>query len=345
MTARTIAPLTFALAALAVSAAIARADVQVCSRMSYVVEVAVALEDKGTAATRGWYRIDPAQCRSVVQSNSGSESVYLHVRALPVYGGSPLPQGGHADFCVTNESFTLAVAQTCNRTGYRMARFTAVKPSQNDKGLATAYLAEEAEYTDEQARDAAIQRLLVIAGYDANPIDGIRSSKTDTAIAQFVVDNRLENTAAARSDFFDLLMAAAQKPSNAGFAWCNETRNTVMAALGFEDQGNVVTRGWYRVAPGKCLRPDLTGKPRRLYSFGEAVGPDNQPLRDSARPTGQSGATPAPAVSWGGSTILCTRNSRFELADHRDCGSNGLTATGFATVDISGTGATTVQFK
>jgi uncharacterized membrane protein len=186
----------------------------------------------------------------------------------------------------------------------------------------------------------------VIAGYDANPIDGIRSSKTDTAIAQFIVDNRLENAAVARADFFDLLMAAAQKPSNAGFAWCNETRNTVMAAVGFEDQGNVVTRGWYRVAPGKCLRPDLTGKPRRLYSFGEAVGPDNQPLRDSARPAGQGGAPAvAPAVSWGGSTILCTRNSKFELSDHRDCGSNGLTATGFATVDISGTGATTVQFK
>jgi uncharacterized membrane protein len=333
--------LTFALAALVTSGAAAHADIQICSRMSYVVEVAVALEDKGTAATRGWYRIDPAQCRTVVQGNSGSEQVYVHARALPVYGGSPLPQGGHADFCVMNESFTLAAAQTCNRTGYRMARFTAVRPSQNDKGLATAYLAEDAEYTDEQARDAAIQRLLVIAGYDANPIDGIRSGKTDAAIAQFVVDNRLENTAAARADFFDLLMAAAQKPSSAGFAWCNETRNTVMAAVGFEDQGNVVTRGWYRVAPGKCLRPDLAGKPRRLYSFGEAVGPDNQPLRDSARPAGQV----SQAVSWGGSTILCTRNSKFELSDHRDCGSNGLTATGFATVDISGTGATTVQFK
>jgi len=347
MTIRTITRLTFVLAALAAGTVSARADVQICSRMSYVVEVAVALEDKGTAATRGWYRIDPAQCRTVVQGNSGTEQVYIHARALPVYGSSPLPQGGHADFCVTNESFTLAAAQTCNRTGYRMARFTAVKPGQNDKGLATAYLAEDAEYTDEQARDAAIQRLLVIAGYDANPIDGIRSSKTDTAIAQFIVDNRMENTAAARSDFFDHLMAAAQRPSNAGFSWCNETRNTVMAAVGFEDQGNVVTRGWYRVAPGKCLRPDLTGKPQRLYSFGEAVGPDNQPLRDSPRPAGQTGVAPivSPTVSWGGSTILCTRNSKFELSDHRDCGGNGLTATGFATVEMSGTGATTVQFK
>ena len=145
-----------------------------------------------------------------------------------------------------------------------------------------------------------------------------------------------------KSDFFDHLMNAAQKPNSAGFAWCNETRNVVMAAFGVEEQGAVVTRGWYRVAPGKCLRPDLTGKSHRLYSFGEAVGSDNQPIRDSARSSGQNAP---PAVSWGGSTVLCTRNSKFELIDHKDCSGAGLTATGFATVEMSGSGATTVQFK
>ena len=143
-----------------------------------------------------------------------------------------------------------------------------------------------------------------------------------------------ENTAAGRADFFDLLMAAAQKPNSAGFAWCNETRNIVMAALGVEEQGAVVTRGWYRVAPGKCLRPDLTGKPRRLYSFGEAVGADGLPLKDGER-----------AVAWGGATVLCTRNVKFELGDHKDCSGSGLTATGFATVELTGSGGTTVQFK
>ena len=342
---RTLTPAWAALAALVAAAVPARADLQICSRMSYVVEAAIAIEDKGAAATRGWFRVDPGQCRVVIQGDVPSETLYIHARALPVYGGSPLPQNGHADFCVGPESFAYTAAQTCNRTGQKMARFTAIKPGRTDKGM-TAYLAEDAEYTDEQARDAGIQRLLVIAGYDANPIDGIRASKTDAALAQFIADNKLENTAAGRTDFFDMLMTAAQKPSSAGFAWCNETRNTVLAALGLEDQGNVVTRGWYRVAPGKCLRPDLTGKPRRLYSFGEAVGPDNQPLRDNAAPAGQNtSAATAPTVSWGGSTILCTRNSKFELSDHRDCGGNGLTATGFATVEMSGAGATTVQFK
>ncbi|WP_068032380.1 DUF1036 domain-containing protein [Rhodoplanes sp. Z2-YC6860] len=345
MTAQAITRLTFALAALATSSVTARADLQICSRMSYVVETAIAIEDKGAAATRGWFRIDPGQCRTVIQGDvpgqGTGQALYIHARALPIYGGSPLPQNGHAEFCIGSESFVLTTAQSCNRTGQRMARFTAVKPSPTDKGLAV-YLAEDAEYTDEQARDAGIQRLLVIAGYDANPIDGIRAGKTDVALAQFIIDNKLENTAAGRQDFFDVLMAAAQKPSTAGFSWCNETRNTVMAAVGVEEQGNIVTRGWYRVAPGKCLRPDVSGKPRRLYSFGEAIGPDNQPLRDPARTAGQNAAS---NLSWGGSTILCTRSSRFELSDHRDCGSNGLTATGFATVELSPTGATTVQFK
>ena len=31
----------------------AHADLQICSRMSYVVEAAIAIEDKGAAATRG----------------------------------------------------------------------------------------------------------------------------------------------------------------------------------------------------------------------------------------------------------------------------------------------------
>ena len=197
----------------------------------------------------------------------------------------------------------------------------------------TAYLAEDAEYTDEQARDAGVQRLLVIAGYDANPIDGIRGAKTDAALAQFIADNKLENTAAGRNDFFDVLMAAAQKPNSAGFAWCNETRNTVMAALGVEEQDTVVTRGWYRVAPGKCLRPDLTGKPQRIYSFGEAIGADGAPIKEPSRMS-----------SWGGATILCTRNVKFELNDHKDCAGSGLTSTGFATVELTGAG-TTVQFK
>src|SRR5215207_8114628 len=178
----------------------ARADLLLCNRMSYVVESAIGLEDKGAVATRGWFRLDPGQCRAVLQGAIEAENVYLHARAHAIYGPSPLPQTGHADLCVAQQgNFVVPAARQC-RSGQRPARFTLVKPSEGEKG-ATVNLAEEAEYTDDQARDAGIQRLLTIIGYDATPIDGIRGTKTDAALSQFVSDNKLAVTAAARSDF------------------------------------------------------------------------------------------------------------------------------------------------
>jgi len=330
---RTLTPILTA-AALCAWAAPARADLQLCNRMSYVVETAIGVEDKGAAATRGWFRIDPGQCRVVLQGEVQAESLYVHARALPVYGASPLPQGGHADLCVGNENFVLAAARACAaRTGQKLVRFTAIKPSETDKGH-TAYLAEEAEYSDDQARDAAIQRLLNIAGYDVSPIDGIRGAKTDAALLQFIADNKLTPTAAGRSDFFDVLIAAAQRPEGVGFVWCNETPHVVMAALGIEESGSVVTRGWYRVEPGKCLRPEVKGQLRKLYSFAEAIGANGQPVQRADRP-----------MTWGGETILCTRNVKFELLDQKDCAGQGLTSAGFATVELAGRSGTKLRFK
>jgi len=330
----TIPALALALLSAAAFATPARADLQLCNRMSYVVETALGIEDKGAAATRGWFRIDPGQCRVVLQGEVQAETLLVHARALPVYGASPLPQGGHADLCVAQDNFVLAAARTCTaRTGQKLARFTQVKPSETDKGL-TIYLAEEAEYSDDQARDAAIQRLLNIAGYDVSPIDGIRGAKTDAALLQFIADNKLAPTAAGRSDFFDVLIAAAQRPEGTGFVWCNETSHVVMAALGVQESGAVVTRGWYRVDPGKCLRPEVKGQVRKLFSFAEAIGANGQPVQRAERP-----------LSWGGETILCTRNVKFELIDHKDCAGQGLTAAGFATVELSGRSGTRLRFK
>jgi uncharacterized membrane protein len=301
--------------------------------MSYVVEAALGIEDKGAVATRGWFRINPGQCRIVLNGNVEAETLYLHARALAVYGASPVPQGGHADLCVANDNFVLASARICNRPAESLARFTAVRPSVTEQGL-TAYLAEEAEYTDEQARDAGIQRLLVIAGYDASPVDGIRGGKTDAALTRFFEDSKLGSPMAGRSDLFDLLITAAQRPDGAGFAWCNETPYLVMAALGVEEKGAVTTRGWYRIEPGKCLRPDLHGQVRRVFSLAEAIGGDGEALKRADRP-----------VVWGGETILCTRNALFELSDHQDCTGNGLTASGFASIELGGQGGTTVRLR
>src|SRR5262249_45863339 len=207
----------------------ARADLKLCNKLSYIVETALGVEDKGAAATRGWFRIDPGQCRTVLQGTVAAEHLYVHARALPVYGPSPVPQSGQADLCVSAGNFVIAGAKSCNRSGQRPARFAEIRPTETEQGH-VATLAEEAEYTDEQARLAAVQRLLVIVGYDANPIDGLSGRKTEAAISQFLRDRNLAAETANAANFIDILVDAAQRPECRGITWGNATSTTRMGA-------------------------------------------------------------------------------------------------------------------
>ncbi|HSP50729.1 MAG TPA: DUF1036 domain-containing protein [Pseudolabrys sp.] len=215
----------------------------------------------------------------------------------------------------------------------QQARFTAAQPSVSPKGP-TVNLAEEADYDHAQARLAGIQRLLAIAGYDAYPIDGVQGAKTQAALTKFLNEHKLPADSAAKPEFFDALLAAANNPEGIGFTWCNDTKYPVMTALGLVEMGAIVTRGWYRVAAGQCLRPDLRGDPHRLYSYAEAVDGNGRTIRQGDA-----------ALSWGGNVALCTRDGKFELSDHKDCAARGLNSAGFAVIDLGGQLSTTVRFK
>ena len=323
-----------ATAALATLASPARADFQICNRMSYVVEAAVGLQEAGSLVTRGWYRVDPGQCRATVEGVVKADHFYVHARALPAYGMSPSPQAGNAELCVGKQQFIVpAAGRGCSRAGQQLARFTEVKPFPSDTGW-TAYLAEESDYNDEQARLAAVQRLLTINGYDANPIDGVRGRKTDAALAAFLKDRNLPPETANAESFFDVLLDATQRPEGTGFVWCNETGSTVMAAIANEDRGTIVTRGWYRVEPGKCTRPEVLARARRVYSYAEAVDANGQLVKRGGKP-----------LTWGGRTMLCTREAAFEISEQKECNGRGLSAAGFASVELAAQGATTLRFK
>jgi len=312
----------------------ARADLQFCNKTSYVLDLALGLEEKGAAATRGWFRVEPGQCKSVMQGTPEAEKVYVHVRALAAYGPSPLPQAGHADFCIADGNFIIAAAKACNsRSGQRLTRFSEIKPSQTEQGL-TAYLGEEADYDPAQARLAGLQRLLVIAGYDATPIDGLEGKKTAAALDQFLKDRRLPAETANGATFFQVLLDAVKEADGLGFSWCNETPFAVMAAIGIDEKGAVTTRGWYRVDAGKCVKPDLPAKLARLFSFAEAVDKDGQSVKRGDK-----------ALAWGGPTQLCTGEVRFEVGEQKNCAAQGLTATGFAVIDMAGRQGATVRFR
>jgi uncharacterized membrane protein len=314
--------------AAALVASQAHADLKLCNRMSYVVEAAIGIDDKGATATRGWFRIDPAQCRVVAQGNINVDRLLLHARALAVYGASPVAQGGGDSLCVSPGNFVIAAARDC-RGGQTPASFAEVKPTQGSDGHTVAYLAEGAEYDDEQARLAAIQRLLVIAGYDAAPIDGVDGPKTQNALAKFLRDRNLGAESTTAPNFFETMIAAVQTPSTHGLTWCNDTPHRVMAAIGADDGNTITTRGWYRIEPGKCLHPDIIGQPKRIFSFVEAVDPDGRGVRFSGKP-----------LVWGGATPLCTREIKFEINEQGDCAARGFASAGFGEVRASGEGQT-----
>jgi uncharacterized membrane protein len=309
----------------------ARAELTLCNRTSYRMEAAIGLEKRANVATRGWFRIDPGQCRQVVDGALDADMVYVHARTPPVYGSAPLPQNGNAEFCIREGDFDIGNGRGCPVS--QQARFTPTRPSDSPQGPAVN-LAEEADYDDTQARLAGIQRLLVIAGYDANPIDGVAGGKTQAALTKFLNDRKLPADAASAPNFFDTLLAAARNPEGVGFSWCNDTKYTVMASVGTVEMGAIVARGWYRVAAGQCVRPDVRGEPRKLYSYGEAVDAQGRAIR--------RGDT---VLAWGGIVALCTRDGRFELSDHKDCAARGLNSAGFAAIDVAGQPTTTVRFK
>ncbi len=314
--------------ALLASAAPAHADLKLCNRMSYVVEAAIGIDDKAATATRGWFRIDPAACRVVAQGTLTADRILLNARALSVYGSSPIPQNGGDTLCIAPENFVIAAARQC-RPGQTPAPFTQITPTPTDDGNLVAYLAEDSEYDDEQARLAGIQRLLVIAGYDAAPIDGVDGPKTQAALAAFLKNRGLTPDIVQAPNFFTAMIDAVQSPSATGLTWCNDIPHKIMAAVATDDGKAVTSRGWYRIEPGKCLHPDVTGQPKQIFSFAEAVDAENRTIRVKDRP-----------LNWGGTTQLCTRENKFEINEQGDCGTRGLAPIGFAAVDMSGGGKT-----
>jgi uncharacterized membrane protein len=306
----------------------AYADLKLCNRMSYVVEVAIGIDDKAATATRGWFRIDPAACRVVVQGTLTADRIMLNARALGVYGASPVPQTGGDMLCVAPDNFVIAAARQC-RGGQTPAPFSQINPTPTDDGNLVAYLAEDSEYDDEQARLAGIQRLLLIAGYDAAPIDGVDGPKTQAALAAFIKARGLAPDVVQTPNFFSTMIDAVQSPSPTGLTWCNDTPHKIMAAVATDDGKAVTSRGWYRIDPGKCLHPDVAGQPRKIFSFAEAVDADNRTVKFRDKP-----------LNWGGITQLCTRESKFEINEQGDCGTRGFAVTGFAAVDMSSGGKT-----
>ena len=74
---------------LLVTAAPAQAELALCNRTSYRMDAAIGIEKRANVATRGWFRLDPGQCRQD-RRPLDADMVYVHARTPPIYGTAPL---------------------------------------------------------------------------------------------------------------------------------------------------------------------------------------------------------------------------------------------------------------
>lgn len=312
----------------------ARADLEICNRTSFVIEAAIGIESRSVAATRGWFRVDPGACRSVLRGEVSADRLFVHARALPLYGALRPLSAEQVQLCAGEGDFLVAGAAKCTKPTERMFAFAEVKPKKSENGVAIS-VAESADYDPEQARFAAIQRLLTLAGFDAEPIDGVAGAKSEMALAAFLKSRSLPPDTGQRADFIDLLIAAARDGQAPGLLWCNDTQHVVMVSLAIEDGSEIAARGWWRIEAGACLRPEL---PRRItgrvFTFGEAVDGSGAIVERKGRP-----------LSWGGATKLCVKNVRFEIREHTNCPARGFDVKGFAPLDLSALGGATLRFR
>ena len=130
-------------------------------------------------------------------------------------------------------------------------------------------------------------------------------------------------------NFFTTMVDAVQSPSATGLTWCNDTPHKIMAAVATDDGKSVVSRGWYRIEPGKCLHPDVTGNAEAGVQLCRS--------RRCREPHHQAQGQ---AVELGRRTELCTRESKFETNEQGDCPQPRFCGDGFAAVDLTSGGKT-----
>ena len=113
------AVLTGLLAATAIVATEARADLKLCNSSASRVGVAIGYQDPTGWATEGWWNIASQTCETLLKGAVPSRFVYVH--AVDYDRGGEW--GGKNDMCTADKSFAIRGVQECPKRGYNRAGF------------------------------------------------------------------------------------------------------------------------------------------------------------------------------------------------------------------------------
>ncbi len=107
---------------LVLSAGDARADLRVCNRTGYLLNVALGSPAAEGFRTEGWWSIAADHCQAVVRGALNSRYLYLY--AADIDGRSVVD--GDVSMCVERRGFTIDGTAECWRRGFEAAGFVEV---------------------------------------------------------------------------------------------------------------------------------------------------------------------------------------------------------------------------
>ncbi len=112
---------------------------------------------------------------------------------------------------------------------------------------------------------------------------------------------------------FAIVFAASSNPARADLRICNDTSSLVGVAIGYRNDGEWVSEGWFQVQGNSCNAViEGTLNSRFYYIYAEDSSQGGQ---------------------WRGDIFLCTDDMEFKIDGVKDCFKRGYMRSGFFEID------------
>jgi uncharacterized membrane protein len=289
-----------------------------CNRTSFAINVAVGVRDGAQWRTRGWWTIYPGDCKPIIKGKLMPTAYFTFAKTHFVHQGPMRMWGGNHMLCVGRGQFQAS----SDGTGVCAPGLEAQGFAKIDTGSRpswrTTLTETDALRTRDAARVAGLQRLLSDLSLYAGDADGTASA----GFKQALLDARTKFGYPAEEDgtqtYIKLLAEAAKVQSQTGLTFCNRSPTALWVALGLDEEGRKLARGWWRIQSGQCEKV-IKDRLTQRYLFAHASNDKG----------GADGA-------WAGKFPFCTKDSVFEMEGGENCDSRGGERTGFFAIDTQG---------
>ena len=296
--------------------------VQLCNETSYFLRVATAIRSGGASRSQGWQVLVPGSCADSIIRPENTSEAYVHALSDPAHAGPGLIFDGRERFCTDalDTDFQIDGRRECRARGFRDSSFAPVDLRGNAPKVT---FSETDEYSPQQARTAALQRLLRENGYAVARIDGVAGRQTDNAVQKYLKDRKLSSSLSTNALLQKLFDDISRQSDERGLRICNKTPHQVWAATGQVTQDGFSSRGWIRVDPDACTTAINAALNERFYfAYAEAVDANGVVISEGGRQR-----------IWSGDFGMCVKTTRFVINGTNDCAERGFEEFSFQRID------------